>query len=164
MALAEPVLAIKPFQWRLHGSQVLEFQYEVYQCNFPGFVGGDGFLADYERQLRQAARNPYEGLWVVEEGRRVVGFAWASVISTLVDERLGYLKNVYVRPECRGQGWGEKLVAHAEAWMRVLGVEKSSLDVTVTNDAAVSLYQRCGYHAQRYRMEKDLTGKEAERP
>jgi len=144
------------FRWREHGEQVLEFQYEVYQRNFPGFTVGSTFLTDYERQLRTALRNPYEGLWVIEEDGIARAFLWAAIITTLVDEKLGYIKNVYVSPDRRGLGWGAFLLRHAEGWMRGLGVTKSSLDVTVDNETAVRLYQASGYHLQRYRMEKQL--------
>lgn len=162
MAITQRVPTIRPFRWQQHGRQVLQFQYEVYEGNFPGFVVDAGFLADYERQLREAVKNPYEEIWVIEEPGTVVGFIWAALITTLVDERLGYIKNLYVRPERRGEGYGRQLMAQAEAWMQAQGITKSALDVTLTNKAALRLYQRCGYQPRRYRMEKDLRGSEQE--
>ncbi|HEY3398660.1 MAG TPA: GNAT family N-acetyltransferase [Armatimonadota bacterium] len=156
MAAVERLPAVKAFRWRDHLARVLEFQYEVYERNFPGFRVDGEFLADYERQLRQAVRSPFEGIWVLEDGGEVFGFIWAAVIATLVDDRLGYVKNLYVAPEARGQGWGARLLTCAEDWMRALGVGRTSLDVTVVNETAVSLYERSGYHISRYRMEKDL--------
>ncbi|NLO74368.1 MAG: GNAT family N-acetyltransferase [candidate division WS1 bacterium] len=155
-ALPQSQPHLTELRWREHGERVLEFQREVYERNFPGFHVGPAFLVDYERQLRSALRNTYEGLWVIEEGSRAQAFVWAAIITTLVDEKLGYIKNVYVTPERRHLGWGAVLTRHAEDWMRRLGVFKSALDVTVENETAVSLYARCGYHVQRYRMEKDL--------
>jgi ribosomal protein S18 acetylase RimI-like enzyme len=157
-ALTEPQPRLVPFRWKEHGARVLEFQYEVYQCNFPGFQVGQGFLADYERQLRAALRNPYEALWVIEEAGCAQAFLWAAVITTLVDEKLGYIKNVYVSPARRRLGWGRLLIARAESWMESLGVDKSSLDVTADNETAVALYRGCGYEVQRFRMEKRLGG------
>ncbi len=162
MAATTRLPAVKPFSWREHGQQVLQFQYEVYERNFPGFRVDGAFLADYERQLRQALRSPYEGLWVLVEDGQVVGFAWAAIISTLVDERLGYLKNLYVVPWARGRGYGARLLAVAEDWMRSLGAPRATLDVTADNESALRLYQRCGYQIKRHRMEKDLTEQEEE--
>ena len=162
MAAVEQLPKIKAFNWRDHGAQVLRFQYEVYERNFAGFRVTQGFLADYERQMRQALRNPFEGMWVLEEGGEVVGFVWAAIMATLVDERLGYVKNVYVAPSRRGRGYGERLLAAAEEWMRQSGCPSAALDVTADNETAVALYRRSGYRLKRYRMEKDLTGAEEE--
>jgi hypothetical protein len=46
-ALAHAQPRLSEFRWREHGEQVLEFQYEVYQRNFPGFTVGPAFLTDY---------------------------------------------------------------------------------------------------------------------
>ena len=162
MAAIEQLAKIKAFNWRDHGPPVLRFQFEVYERNFQGFRVTQAFLADYERQLRQALRNPFEGLWVLEEGGEVVGFVWAAIMATLVDERLGYIKNLYVTPRVRGQRYGERLLAAAEEWMRQSGCPRAALDVTVDNETAVALYRRSGYCLKRYRMEKDLTVREEE--
>jgi ribosomal protein S18 acetylase RimI-like enzyme len=135
---------------------VLEFQYEVYEGNFAGFAVERDFLVDFERQLRQASRNAYESCWVLEGGRRVVGFVWAAITTSMVDECLGYIKNIYVAPEWRGQGWGERLLEQAERWMIAKGAPKAALDVTAANQAALLLYERSGYMVTRYRMEKPL--------
>ena len=166
-ALSQTTAQVVPFNWRQHGERVLQFQYEVYQENFPGFTVDRIFLADYERQLRSALRNPYEALWVIEEGGQAQGFLWATIITTLVEEKLGYIKNVYVVPERRGLGWAKLLVRRAEDWMRTMAVRKSALDVTCQNETAVALYESCGYRVQRYRMERLLEPeerREEERP
>lgn len=162
MAIVERSAKLKPFNWRDHGQRVLQFQYEVYERNFPGFRVTPGFLADYERQLRQALRNPFEGLWVLEESGEVVGFVWGAIMTTLVEERLGYIKNLYVSPAARGQGYGAQLLEVAEDWMRTMDCPRVALDVTAENRTAVALYQRCGYAIQRHRMEKDLNRPEEE--
>lgn len=156
MATVERSPTIKAFSWREHGAQVLQFQYEVYERNFPGFRVTPAFLSDYERQLRQALRNPFEGLWVLEEEGDVIGFVWAAIMTTLVDERLGYIKNLYVAPHVRGRGYGRRLLATAEDWMRSLGCPRAALDVTADNAAAVALYAGAGFAIVRHRMEKDL--------
>ena len=157
MAIVERLPKIKPFNWRDHGPRVLQFQYEVYERNFPGFRVTQAFLSDYERQLRQALRNPFEGLWVLQEEGEIVGFIWGAIMTTLVDERLGYIKNLYVAPSGRGHGYGARLLEVAEDWMRSLGCPRAALDVTADNETAVALYRRSGYAVRRHRMEKDLT-------
>ena len=95
-------LTIRRFNLRRDREQVLDFQHEVYETNFPGLVVDAFFLADYQRDLRRAARSPNEALFVMEDGGQLCGFIWAAMISTIIDARVGYIKNVYVAPQLRG--------------------------------------------------------------
>ena len=145
---------IRRFNWRRDRKPVLQFQYEIYERNFPGFQVDEEFLRDYDRQLRQASRDPAERLWVLEESGQVCGLVWAALITTMVDQLVGYIKNVYVVPQCRRRGHGQQLLATAEQWFRDEGVEKAALDGSVDNEAALALYERMGYRVTRLRMEK----------
>lgn len=148
----EPTL--RPFNARRDLEQVLAFQVEVYEVNFPGFRVNDYFREDYARDLRRAARDPNETLQVLEQDGRLCGFIWASVISTIVDPRVGYIKNVYVAPHLRGRGQAERLMQAAEDWLTAQGVDKIMLDASVVNQRAVSFYQRMNYVIERVRMVK----------
>ena len=148
---------IREFRWPADRDAVLHFQYEVYETNFPGFVVTERFLRDYAAQLRAAARSPYEKMYVLEDDAgRVCGFLWIEVRATMVDPIVGYIKNVYVAPELRGQGYGKMLLEVAERWFRSQGCRKATLDVSVCNERAVRLYESMGYCPARYRMEKPL--------
>jgi ribosomal protein S18 acetylase RimI-like enzyme len=149
---AEPT--IRPFSFRRDCDQVLDFQYEVYERNFPGLVVDAFFLEDYRRDLRRAARDRNEALFVMEQAGELCGFVWAAVISTVVDARVGYIKNVYVAPHLRGCGQAERLMATAEAWLRQQGLAKIMLDASVVNQRALRFYQRLGYVTERVRMVK----------
>lgn len=148
---------IRKFNWRRDRQAVLEFQYEIYERNFPDFRVDERFLRDYKHQLRQATRAPAQRLWVLDEGGGVCGFVWATLISTMVDDCVGYIKNIYVAPQWRGQGYGQQLLATAEQWFRQQGVNQAVLDASVDNEAARTLYERMGYQVTRLRMEKRLT-------
>ncbi len=148
--------SIRRFNWRRDKETVLQFQYETYERNFPSFRVDEAFLRDYEQQLRMAARQPAERLWVLEDGSEVCGFVWAALITTMIDRCLGYIKNVYVSPQWRGQGYGQKLLSIAEQWCRDAGAEKAALDASVNNEEAMAFYQRAGYQVTRLRMEKPI--------
>ncbi len=145
---------VRKFDWRIDREVVLGFQYEIYESNFAGCVVDDGFLYDYSIALRDAARNPNENVLVLEQGDRVVGFLWLSLMSTLVDDCVGYIKNIYVAPELRGLGCGRYLLDVADEWFLSNGATKSTLDATADNERAVGLYLDFGYEIVRYRMEK----------
>lgn len=147
---------IRPFNWRRHLRAVLEFQREIYETNFPGFAVDRRFLRDYEDQLRRAAESPCEALFVLEEGPQVGGFLWVSLISTMIEPCVGYIKNIFVAPDLRGRGFGRQLLAHGEHWCLGQGVTRVSLDASCCNERAMGLYEGAGYRTVRVRMEKDL--------
>ncbi|MBC7286745.1 MAG: GNAT family N-acetyltransferase [Armatimonadetes bacterium] len=147
---------IRDFRWPADTNAVLSFQYEVYETNFPGFKVTDRFLRDYANELRAAARNPYEKLYVLDDGGRVCGFLWLEVRATMVDPVVGYVKNIYVAPELRGQGYGRLLLKAADEWFKLMGCRKATLDVSVCNERALKVYEAAGYKPARYRMEKSL--------
>ncbi len=147
-------LRLRQFNWRNDRLAVLSFQYEIYETNFPGCRVDEEFLEEYSFNLREAVRNSSENLLVLEEGGEVVGFIWMSLLSTLVDSCVGYVKNIYVAPHLRSRGYGQRLLEAADEWFRSNGATKATLDASVGNQRAVSLYQYAGYEITRYRMEK----------
>lgn len=145
---------IRPINWRADRAAVMSFQKEIYETNFPGFTVSVGFLRDYEAQLRQATRSQMERVLVLEDSTGVCGFVWMALVSTMVEPLVGYIKNMYVAPALRGQGWGGRLLAEADQWFESHACPKAALDATVSNAAAVAAYRKAGYEPARYRMEK----------
>jgi ribosomal protein S18 acetylase RimI-like enzyme len=140
--------------WRTDRAAVMSFQKDVYETNFPGFHMTAGFLRDYEHQLKQAVRSQMERVVVLEDDRGVCGMLWLSLISTMVEPMVGYIKNIYVAPRLRGAGWGRALLDEADRWFQQHGCQKAALDATIANVRAVRTYLRAGYEPARYRMEK----------
>jgi ribosomal protein S18 acetylase RimI-like enzyme len=142
---------------------VLEFQFEVYEGNFPGFRVDREFRDDYTRDIRRAAGDPGEMLYVLEQDRQLVGFIWGAMMATLVDDRVGYIKNVYVAPHLRGSGEAQRLMDAIEEWMWDQGAEKIMLDASVINARAVAFYEKLGYDVERVRMVKRPSGADPNR-
>lgn len=150
--------SIRELNWRTDREAVLEFQTEIYESNFPGFQMNPLFIRDYEQQIRRALRHPGEHLLVLEDEHGLCGFLWISLITTMIDPFVGYIKNIYVAPRLRGQRQGLRLLQAADEWFRRSGCTKASLDASLCNRRAVELYQAYGYEPVRYRMEKTLKG------
>lgn len=55
------------------------------------------------------------------------------------------ITNVAVRPECRKQGIGEKIVAEAKRAAKEMAVNTIFLEVRVSNIPAISLYKKMGF-------------------
>lgn len=147
---------IVELHWRRHGRDVVAFQREIYETNFPGFVADEQFLRDYGEQIRQSLGSPTEGLFVLEQDGRACGFLWLSLVSTMVDPHVGYIRNIYVAPDLRGEGHGRRLVEFAEEWCMGRGITLLALDASCCNERAVSLYRDAGFEVVRLRMEKKL--------
>ncbi|TML85513.1 MAG: GNAT family N-acetyltransferase [Actinobacteria bacterium] len=58
---------------------------------------------------------------------------------------VAYLAGMFVEPAYRGAGVGRRLVEGVEAWARELGAMRMELEVNPELNAAVRLYECCGY-------------------
>jgi GNAT superfamily N-acetyltransferase len=81
------------------------------------------------------------GFWVAEIDGAIVG----TVAVRPKDDRTCELKRLYLCPDRRGTGLGQKLYAHAEAFARAAGYERMWLDSSRRFARARCLYQRNGF-------------------
>lgn len=84
--------------------------------------------------------------WIVRAAGRAVGY----LIITLGDSveyggRDGFIDDVYLVPEARGQGLGRKLVELTVIEAARLGIRTLHLEVATENDRATSLYRSAGF-------------------
>jgi ribosomal protein S18 acetylase RimI-like enzyme len=94
---------------------------------------------------RLAAGSPWR-CWVAEDGGRIVGHLWLSVVEKIPNpvpepETHVYITNVYVDPAHRG-GTGTALLEAALAYARQLGADAAILWPT---EGSRSLYRRYGF-------------------
>ncbi len=145
----------REFDWRQDKDRVVEFQIDQYELNFPGFKVTQGFLRSFTRELRQADRRRDEALFVLEREERVCGFLWLSLIQSMTDPVVGFIKNVYLVESERGKGLGKLLLQRADEWFLDHGVRKAQLTASTVNETAIKLYEKMGYETIRVRMEKE---------
>ena len=79
---------------------------------------------------------------VHEEDGRAVGFVGAFHHARW---RAGHVYTVNVHPSQRGRGLGKRLMAACEGRLAALGMTRVLLEVNVQNEAAIRLYESCGY-------------------
>lgn len=92
-----------------------------------------------EATRRYLDRNP--GLsFIAEYGGRLVGCALAGH-----DGRRGYLQHVIVVPEHRRHGIGRELVTRCVAALNGQGIQKMHLDVMMSNEQAMTFWERLGW-------------------
>lgn len=98
-----------------------------------------------ERSYRfELSKNPAAHLMVAdldEDGQQaVVGFIGCWIIADEV-----HISTLAVHPDHRRQGVGERLLLKMLDWALSKGVETASLEVRVSNRAAIGLYQKHGF-------------------
>ena len=82
-------------------------------------------------------------MFVAEEDDAWVGMAGCSIRAgdpTTLDAT-----GMWVTPDARGHGLGERFVEAIERWGRARGAERMEFAVTETNDIAIALYRRLGF-------------------
>jgi ribosomal protein S18 acetylase RimI-like enzyme len=89
---------------------------------------------------RLLARNPGLSVVAVDDGK-LVGCALASH-----DGRRGFLQHVVVAPSSRGQGLGRAMIDMCLKRLREQHLGWVHLDVVVDNEAAMSFWQKAGWH------------------
>jgi len=149
-------VALRPFDFDADADAVCEFQNETYTLNFPDFHYDGAFSTAFRHDLRRAALDGQHGLFVLDENRPI-GFIWLVICqNTWTNERYGYVNNLSILGERRGQGLGREMMRQADDFFRSRGVRVARLSVTVANRAACALYADSGYTTERWEMEKKL--------
>ncbi|GHO57562.1 GNAT family N-acetyltransferase [Ktedonobacter robiniae] len=125
--------------------------FTVYDASFrerPGFPGWSETEWVHWTSGDPAFRPDMSVLAVVQD--QVVGF-----VTNAEDEEMpaqhGYLIQIGVHPEWRGQGLGAALITHALQTWRKAGKKAVILHVNVNNPGAIRLYQQLGFVVVRRR-------------
>lgn len=133
----------------------------------------DIFLSDFSDERFQAAFRLYfaelgiavhdwDGLWKemnddenaenhacvrMDDNGQMIGFIQfceMTMQSWFFEEKVGFVREFWVRSEARGQGHGSTLLALAEEWFRQRGIRKCIL----TTDTAPEFYKKQGYQRE----------------
>jgi ribosomal protein S18 acetylase RimI-like enzyme len=97
----------------------------------------------------------------VDESGAVVGYVFCALkepafANTMVPMKTLFIDDLCVDEGRRGQGWGERLFAHAVEEARRLGCYEVTLAVWEGNDAAKAFYEKQGMRPKETLMERIL--------
>ncbi len=149
-------IALREFDFAADSDVICGWQEDTYSLNFSDFRFTESFAAAFRHDLRRAALDPHHALFVLDEGE-VIGFLWLVICeNTWTGERYGYINNLYIAAARRSGGLAGELMAQADLWFKSRRIKRVRLTVTVANEAACRLYERCGYSVTRREMEKNL--------
>lgn len=99
-----------------------------------------GSLEENLKGFRERMADGGRSVYVVLEGEKVAGKA-----GVLWSER--YIFGVAVQPEFRGRGYGRSLLTHAVQELQKAGPGSINLEVSCSNERALTLYTSCGFRA-----------------
>ncbi len=83
-----------------------------------------------------------EHCWVAEADGAVVGYVTCDVLAHL---RVGRIPDLAVAQQWRGQGLGRRLLEHALAYFRDLGLTLAKIETLAHNEAGRHLYPTLGF-------------------
>jgi ribosomal protein S18 acetylase RimI-like enzyme len=140
---------IEPVNVARDGELCAAFRRSMYFASFGTNEGLEEEMgvhdALYLGQLREKIAEVPEGNVHLWRGERIVGQAEMRLVEGEPD--VGYVSLFYVIPECRGQGLGRVLHAHALEVFRRRGMRVLRLSVSGTNAPALAFYRALGWNA-----------------
>lgn len=97
-----------------------------------------------------------EAFALMHDGEKV-GMLWLGRSNDqFTCEPIGYVLGIFVKDGYRGKGLGKEMMSSAEGWCKENGLLSLSLNVSVANPVARSLYDGCGFTEQSIVMRKEL--------
>jgi ribosomal protein S18 acetylase RimI-like enzyme len=117
----------------------------------------------YARRIADQLENPHAAVYVAQRGDHMLGYSVGLIVDMapdmFVQERSGFLADIYVEPNARGQGIGRALVQHMTAFFQANGVQYVEWHAAARNVAARQFWQRLGGREVLVRMRLDLPAK-----
>lgn len=97
----------------------------------------NSFSSPWSREAFQAevCDNDLAHYLVMENNKKIIGYGGMWII---IDE--AHVTNIAILPDCRGNGFGKLLLKELIQIAKVKGANKMTLEVRVSNVAAIKLY------------------------
>jgi ribosomal protein S18 acetylase RimI-like enzyme len=111
------------------------------------------------RKSMEKALGRFGHLVAALRGCHMLGFAHGTIRLTpeyLGGQRVGYITNVYVLPEMRGQRLGRQMIARLENWFLKNRVHSFEVQVLCQNEGARQFWEELGYEKELLQLRKLL--------
>ena len=119
---------------------IQEYSFELINAGYTKEDAAKQLGDDFDRLIKL----PGKMLVAQDELGNDIGRMWFCV-RELMGETMGFILEVQVFENCRGKGYGRKLMKFIESEVKNMGVDKLGLNVFKDNESAVSLYKSEGY-------------------
>lgn len=107
-----------------------------------GPINGHDWRWRKARQIDDDVAVHAEGVFVAEEGDEVVGYVTTRVD---IEAGIGSIPNLVVAAGVRNSGLGRRLIEHALAYFRGLGLTHARIETLDQNPVGQHLYPSCGF-------------------
>ncbi len=110
----------------------------------------------FEKNMQQSYTENPEGFFFVYNEDEIVG----SLILRFREnpyrkKRYGEIWYIYLSPECRGQGYGSKLLQFADKFFQQNNCSYAFAGIAAHNPASKALFAKAGYETKRIILEKE---------
>jgi ribosomal protein S18 acetylase RimI-like enzyme len=125
----------------------------------PHLHEGSGAVRHFAGLARKVIKSKTGIVFLAEVNGKPVGYSLAYIKSNLLKpkaSRLGYIDDLYVRKEFRGQHIGSAITRRTIAWFRGRGIRHLTLNVLEQNRAAQAIYRKWGFFPLSVKMRKNL--------
>mgnify|MGYP001091983412 FL=1 len=129
--------------------------FEIEHFTLPSEANGERWV----KFVREGLASGKNFLLVARSGNKLIGFAYMSVFRSYpldVSDRVGVINDVYLLPEFRARGIGERLAVGCIKKLEAEGVGIARLSVLRENKAAIKLYEKLAFNIHAYTMTKVL--------
>ena len=128
----------------IQGLQDYELGFENNRRRDPAFV------ADHWRDAQHRCAEKHGAMLIAEQDGKKVGWISAyeehgELFIAEPERRHGFIAEIFVNADARGQGHGKALIAACEVWSRERGHKLLTIGVLAKNAHAIRAYESAGY-------------------
>ena len=108
------------------------------------------FVVDHWRDAEARCAEKHGAMFIAEQDGKKVGWISAyeehgELFIAEPERRHGFIAEIFVREDARGQGHGKALIAACEGWSRERGHKCLMIGVLAKNAHAIRAYEGAGY-------------------
>ena len=139
-------------------SQLVDYHLEL-DSNMP--VAAEDGAYRYAQRISHSMHDASSRVLVADSHGEIIGYVLGSVIGLLpemfVAERTGFLADIFIHPDWRGQGVGTALVEALEGWFRSRNVDYMEWYVASANMDGIAFWKARGGQEIMQRMRMHLS-------
>lgn len=122
------------------------------QINFPSDSPNKEL---FEQNIRSSYTDNPRGFFLLYNQERVIGSLLLRIKhNPYRNQKYGEIWYIYLEPECRGKGYGIKLLEHADEYFKQQGCNYAFAGISATNPGSNALFEKSGYTQTRIMLEK----------
>jgi len=99
----------------------------------------------FELYMGKRLMDPVSGCYVSVLGDEVIGIIFCDILRDPTGSQYGYISNMMIKSEYRGQGIGDRLLNEAKQYLTIAGVPRIWANVRDETEEMVHLFEKNGF-------------------